>query len=218
MSLRNILGIAAVLSLTAVTANAQVISGGSPYGSDSNVTFTYDGPNGPLSGTAKTVLGGNQAYYSWADAKSAIGADWVSAFANGQLATSVGHLPGDFTYTVTFTSGAAGGLSGTIFTDDYLTKVVLNGTTYGTPFTSAMYNLSGNPPWMNPANLNISSGVISGLNTLSFTVNNSGANTAGIAFNLQTPAVPEPGEYAVMGMAGLTVCGLMIRARRRRNV
>ncbi len=31
-----------------------------------------------------------------------------------------------------------------------------------------------------------------------------------------TPAVPEPGEYAVMGMAGLTLCGLMVRARRRR--
>lgn len=29
-------------------------------------------------------------------------------------------------------------------------------------------------------------------------------------------AVPEPGEYAVMGMAGLTVCGLMMRARRTR--
>lgn len=30
-------------------------------------------------------------------------------------------------------------------------------------------------------------------------------------------AVPEPGEYAVMGIAGLTVCGLMLRARRRRQ-
>lgn len=31
-----------------------------------------------------------------------------------------------------------------------------------------------------------------------------------------TVAVPEPGEYAVMGMAGLTLGGLMIRARRRK--
>jgi hypothetical protein len=47
-----------------------------------------------------------------------------------------------------------------------------------------------------------------------------GATTKGaIAVDVSyVPAVPEPGEYAVMGLAGLTVCGLMVRARRRRSV
>ncbi|GAB4464319.1 MAG: hypothetical protein OHK0029_34140 [Armatimonadaceae bacterium] len=48
-----------------------------------------------------------------------------------------------------------------------------------------------------------------------------GSNGQGsdVAHNLFTPSVapvPEPGEYAVMGMIGLTLCGLMVRARRRK--
>jgi hypothetical protein len=219
MSLRNLFALTAVLSLTAVAANAgTIISGGSPYGSNSNVTFTYAGVNGPLSGTTKTVKGGNQGYYTWADAKSAIGADWVSAYTNDSdatLAKAVGNLTGDFTYTVTFTSDAAGGIFGSLFSDDYITQINLNGTVYNNPFATSLYNLPGGSPWLNKATLNIDSGVVAGSNTLSFRVNNSGANTAGIAFNLQT-AVPEPGEYAAMAMAGLSVCGLMIRARRKK--
>ncbi len=34
--------------------------------------------------------------------------------------------------------------------------------------------------------------------------------------SISAPGVPEPGEYAVMGMAGLTLCGLIVRARRRK--
>jgi len=33
--------------------------------------------------------------------------------------------------------------------------------------------------------------------------------------NVSVTAVPEPEEYAVMGMVSLTLCGLMVRARRR---
>lgn len=32
------------------------------------------------------------------------------------------------------------------------------------------------------------------------------------------PVVPEPSEYAAMGMAGMALCGMMVRARRRRTV
>jgi hypothetical protein len=33
----------------------------------------------------------------------------------------------------------------------------------------------------------------------------------------QVTPVPEPSEWAAMGMAGASVCGLMLRARRRRS-
>ena len=52
----------------------------------------------------------------------------------------------------------------------------------------------------------------------SFSVGENSAVSKDIYARLELAPVPEPGEYAVMGMAGLTVCGLMLRARRvRRN-
>lgn len=44
----------------------------------------------------------------------------------------------------------------------------------------------------------------------------SGGNVSSIRYTTVVSAAPEPGEYAVMGMAGLTVCGLMLHARRRK--
>ena len=72
-----------------------------------------------------------------------------------------------------------------------------------------------------------------GMNTLSL----SGANIASVIFGSRTPsvqgssvyadnftfrpaaatAVPEPSEWLAMGMAGTSVMGLMVRARRRRT-
>jgi len=53
-----------------------------------------------------------------------------------------------------------------------------------------------------------------GLN--SFTTTTLDGNFTATADNdVNVTAVPEPEEYAVMGMVSLTLCGLMIRARRR---
>ncbi len=47
---------------------------------------------------------------------------------------------------------------------------------------------------------------------------NSGANVSSVTFNGVTPtAVPEPSEWAVIGMTATTLGGLMVRARRRKN-
>lgn len=45
--------------------------------------------------------------------------------------------------------------------------------------------------------------------------NPGGGNVKSITYSTAVSAVPEPGEYAVMGMACLTVCGLILRARQR---
>ena len=62
---------------------------------------------------------------------------------------------------------------------------------------------------------------LSSLSKFPIGVNGSGGlnsfNAKGFSGTMDAMAVPEPGEYAVMGMAGMTVCGLMVRARRRRN-
>jgi hypothetical protein len=211
-------GLAVVLSLSAMTAQAQtLISGplGDPYGTTSNVDFTYSGPNGPLSGTTYTVLGGNQGYYNWANASSLIGAEWVSAFNNGQKAAAVNNLTGDFVYTITFNSVFAGaGIHGSLFSDDYITEIKLNGDTYTSPFGS-IYTPAAGVPWLNVAGLNIGSGVVSGVNTLSFKVNNSGQNTAGIAFNLKVKPqqIPEPGTLVLMGGILLGAGASVLRRR-----
>jgi choice-of-anchor C domain-containing protein len=53
--------------------------------------------------------------------------------------------------------------------------------------------------------------------TLSFLNTTTPASAFGPAIdNVSVSIVPEPEEYAVMGMVSLTICGLMLRARRRR--
>jgi hypothetical protein len=45
----------------------------------------------------------------------------------------------------------------------------------------------------------------------------SGGTVGTITYAAAVDPVPEPEEYAVMGMAGMCLCGLMIQAKRRRT-
>jgi hypothetical protein len=117
-------------------------------------------------------------------------------------------LTGDFGGTLfTSASGDAAGLQNNklvfsevtyhtgFYVDDFIAKYgSLGPGSFSLSFTSIEPDISLTGGGINAFSANNSSGVFSA-----------------------TTAVPEPGEYAVMGMAGLTVCGLMVRARRRRS-
>ncbi|GAB4451438.1 MAG: hypothetical protein OHK0029_00610 [Armatimonadaceae bacterium] len=69
------------------------------------------------------------------------------------------------------------------------------------------------------ANNNTFFGIVSNYAIASFEVRGApGQNGNYGVDNLRyVSAVPEPGEYAVMGMIGLTLAGLMVRARKRQS-
>ncbi len=112
--------------------------------------------------------------------------------AAGITKTVTGNLSG----SVSYLGGASGTLNSVVFT---LPTV--------TPYNPLVYDfgLAGQYIVDNPS--------YTSFGPLSSTTD--GAIKVDVSY---VPGVPEPGEYAVMGLAGLTLCGLMVRARRRRTV
>ena len=111
---------------------------------------------------------------------------------------------GNYTYTTTFSdTDSLGTISGRISADDSVT-VLLNGTQVASVAA---------PAYLSFANFTINSGFTTGLNTLTFVVNNIGGPQA-LDVTL-TAAVPEP---ASLGMVALGLGALLVARRTRRTV
>lgn len=111
-------------------------------------------------------------------------------------------LQGTFTGATLFAVGPTGG----VFQSTMQSVTYTGGTYFAASGLDNPGNLSFNFTSVSPTPT-----IVGGYYT-NFNASGSGTFSASLA------AVPEPGEYAVMGMAGLTVCGLIVRARRRRSV
>lgn len=133
---------------------------------------------------------------------------WISP-ATGTL----GDLNQTYTYTTTFDLTGidltTASIAGRISTDDQLTGITINGNAAAIPvgITSFTY-------W---TNFSVSSGFLSGLNTLSFSVLNNGGGPTGLRVeytgNNFVAAVPEPSSYA-LALAGIATAFLVLRRRR----
>lgn len=117
-----------------------------------------------------------------------------------------------YTYTTTFDltgiNLSTALLKGRLATDDQLTGLRINGTAVTLPASTTGYSY-----WTDFA---VATGFISGVNSLSFDVLNSGGGPTGLRVEFtgnQLTPVPEPESYA-LALAGLMTVGVLARRRR----
>jgi len=122
------------------------------------------------------------------------------------------------TLQTTFNIAAGSNLStaqvtGAYSVDNFLVDILINGTSTG------INSLSQPIGYTSFKSFTINSGFRTGSNTLSFVVNNTdgpGAlNVTNLTGTIQAAAAPEPGSFALVGVALLPCVGII--ARRRRN-
>jgi len=137
---------------------------------------------------------------------------WITPNVNGSFNLN----PGNYTYTETFTLPVGFGtaqLSGTWATDNTGTAS-LNGTPFST--TPALSCCQ-----MPMTAFSVTSGFVSGTNTLTFVVNNAGTspNPTGLRVEISgsTNAVPEPTSLACVGAGLIALGGIARRLRASRR-
>jgi len=154
------------------------------------------------------------------------GSSWVS-FTNTAPGSGNVAANGDYVYRTTFdTTGlGAGALSGTmnILADDTV-SVFLNGTALANeveianPIGGDGHCSDGVPSCTAPAGTTFAlNGLISGVNTLWFVVEQTGLSAEGLDFNgtVSTSPVPEPSTLLMLGTGLLGSAGAMFRRMRK---
>ncbi len=155
-----------------------------------------------------------QTYFNGAYVANDANSRWISMNGSGGVGSSstTYRLTFDLTGLIPMTASISG-----LYGADNEVSIFLNGANTG-------FFLGGGA---NPANFtgltafNLTSGFVSGINTLDFRVVDLGAptalrvdNLAGTADLIVTGGVPEPGTWAMM-LAGIGLMGGALRARRR---
>ena len=126
-------------------------------------------------------------------------------------------VPGDYSFQTTFNlSGViplSAVLNGSIAVDNCLVDILINGVSTGTSSASCA-------PGQNFGsflNFTISSGFVSGVNTLTFEIHNLGTTTNPTGLNVVVSGnalpLPEPGSLGLLGLALLGFGGMWIRRR-----
>ena len=207
----------AALCLCSLQAHAQVTvptffstgvnSAGVPLtGGAADTHYTLTVPAGSAGGPAPVDID-NPGQFAW-DGNTAT-SRWISpSTAGGSGAV------GNYVYTTTFNltgfDPTTARITGSISADDQAT-ILLNGTQVGA-------SPAGGYQFFTP--VSITTGFQSGINTLTFNVNNSGGVT-GLQFNATatasatSTAVPEPGSIALLVGLGVTGAGFLARKRRK---
>ena len=193
--------------------------GGSPYNAAN--------PFGYITTTAATKTTYNIGVGSpqiWAGPVGS--SSWISQNPNTYPGGSVTAPDGYYTYTTTFTAAGAGLYTGSLslLADDTV-AVFVNGAT--TPIIAAGAiggdgKCSDNDPSCTLYNgidsdlFTFDPTLVSGLNTLTFVVEQTGLASEGVDFSgtISTSMVPEPGSLMLLGTGLLSVAGILIRRRR----
>jgi hypothetical protein len=219
--LKKLAGVATVLAMTglAPTAQADVISGLYSTGvNNAGVTTTTDAAD------IHWTLNGGNAYTGAVSGTWPIGvwapntttSQWITPSTNAADSYNMASN-GIYTYSLSFNilstqNPLTASFAGQFAVDDRVTQIMLNGTTL---FSGSEGSDSS---W---TDFSASSGFLSGLNTLTFTVENiglSGSNPTGLDVNFLTSnvsAVPEPATWLMMilGFAGVGFLGYRRRTK-----
>jgi hypothetical protein len=200
-----------VLMSSAGAATITVFNTGAgiaPGAVDPNYTLTTsaDATNGP----GPAVYAGNPIPSPWlADNATS---QWDTPNPNGNANLAVG----TYVYTQTFTLAPGFGtamLSGQWATDNEATMMLNGNLVSTTPSTAASFQT------FTP--FSTSTGFVTGTNTLTFSVNNSGAspNPSGLRVEISgsTNAVPEPTSLACVGAGLIALGGIARRLRASRR-
>jgi hypothetical protein len=228
--LRLLAGVIALSWATAASANDISIlnaPGGLYSTGIAGSTYTYQfvpdspalsqtaGNTYPTSGTAVTATPGifPLNYYT---SGNATGSQWVLTRSNN-VSGDFSDLNGHFVFSTTFTAPAGAhnvSVAGQVAADNRIETILLNGADTG--FAGGPFSDPGNGfPF---TAFNISGGIHSGTNTLSFVLWNdpqTGGNPVGLNANFQsaTVSMPEPATLAVVGLAAIGGLGAWRRKR-----
>ncbi|GAB4461137.1 MAG: hypothetical protein OHK0029_26000 [Armatimonadaceae bacterium] len=190
-------------TLVTQAAGTRILVTGPSAASFEGVAFLNFGPISQVGGSA--MIDDNGTMTTADDAVVATFGGGTFSIYTGANSTGTLLLTGTFGNSSFRSTAATGATLQTLNFGD----VIYTGGTYKNDFNT-LYSLTGDPFGT------FSIGMTAITPALGFNgsggLNSFVANGSGGTFDA---AVPEPGEYAVMGMIGLTLCGLMIRARRR---
>ncbi len=137
------------------------------------------------------------------------GSMWISGPVT-PLSYNTSQPDGVYDYQTTFTipnydNPLTGLITGKLTADDQV-EVKLNGTT--------VVSLTPDQGYANFYNFSITSGFVSGTNTLDFLVHNTHESVEGLRVNMSGSVVPEPSSMILMGLGALGIIGV---ARSRRS-